>query len=79
MIKLNLYYTSHCHLCDLAESILASLSSEHDISWILIEIVDSDELLAKYSTRIPVIERLDNQTEIQWPFTTPELIQFLVI
>ena len=45
MLKLNLYTTSHCHLCEQAEAILKSIMKDYDISWISIEIADNDQLL----------------------------------
>ncbi|OGV77579.1 MAG: glutaredoxin [Methylotenera sp. RIFCSPLOWO2_02_FULL_45_14] len=77
MIKLNLYSTSHCHLCEQAESLLDILSKQYDISWVLIEITDDAELLENYSHIIPVIKRLNNNREIAWPFTIGDIERFI--
>jgi Glutaredoxin-like domain (DUF836) len=73
--KLNLYSTSHCHLCDLAHSLLMSFSD--DIALKIIDIAEDEALLDTYSLRIPVLQRQDTQAELHWPFTTTEIIHFL--
>ena len=42
-----------------------------------VDIADSDELLALYGIRIPVIKRSDTGVEIGWPFDSQQFIQFL--
>ncbi|MDD2933617.1 MAG: glutaredoxin family protein [Methylotenera sp.] len=76
-INLNLYSTSHCHLCEQAESLLVTLSNQYDISWMLVEITDNAELLESYEIRIPVLKRLSDQSEIVWPFTIVDVEQFI--
>jgi hypothetical protein len=76
-VKLILYSTSHCHLCELAESILKDISVLNDIVWTTIEITEDSMLLLRYEIKIPVIKRVDNEIEIAWPFTAQE-IQSLV-
>ncbi len=77
MQQLNLYSTTHCHLCEQAEALLVNLSIQHDIRWQIIEITEDDELLERYGLIIPVIKRLDNDTEIAWPFTSDEIREFI--
>jgi len=77
MVQLALYSTAHCHLCELAEALLISLTIQYDITWIPIEIADDDNLIEKYGIRIPVIKRIDNYTEIDWPFNKEEIIDFI--
>ena len=67
-MKLNLYSTSHCHLCEEAESLLTIISQQQHIQWEYIEIADNPNLLERYALKIPVIKRIDNNTEIDWPF-----------
>ncbi len=78
MLELNLYSTSHCHLCEQAESLLMSLSEQYDIQWHTIEITEDDKLMQMYEIKIPVIKRTDNDNELNWPFTSQQLIQFLI-
>lgn len=77
MVQLVLYSTSHCHLCEQAEALLISLTIQYDITWIPIEIADDNDLIEKYGIKIPVIKRIDNHTEINWPFSREEIIYFI--
>ncbi|MDP1595854.1 MAG: glutaredoxin family protein [Methylotenera sp.] len=76
-INLNLYSTSHCHLCEQAESLLVTLSKQYDIRWMLVEITDDAELLENYGIKIPVLKRLSDQSEIEWPFTLVDIECFI--
>ncbi len=76
-MNLNLYTTSHCHLCEQAESLLAALANDFDLQWSTIEIADDTRLLNLYEIKIPVLKRLDNNHEICWPFTLNEIMQFI--
>ena len=72
-MKLVLYSTSHCHLCEQAADLLAQagVEAEH------VDIVEDDALLESYGTRIPVVKRLDNGEEIGWPFDAAMMLRFL--
>lgn len=75
LFPLKLYTTTHCHLCEQAlELILQNTSLEN---LILIEIANDDALLSTYGTRIPVLQRTYDQTELDWPFNADSLIAFL--
>jgi len=67
MTKLILYTTAGCHLCDLADAILQTLSKQYDLTIIHTEIGDDDALVERYGIRIPVVQFPDN-TELGWPF-----------
>lgn len=70
---IRLYTTSACHLCELAEALLqdANLTAES------IEIANEDALVLRYGVRIPVIKRLDTQAELDWPFTSQDILLFM--
>lgn len=70
---IQLYTTSACHLCELAEALLeeAKLTAES------IEIANEDALVLRYGIRIPVLKRLDTEAELNWPFTAQDILQFL--
>ena len=72
-MKLVLYSTSHCHLCEQAADLLAQagVDAEH------VDILDDEVLLEIYGTRIPVLKRLDNGEELGWPFDVALLLRFL--
>lgn len=77
MVQLILYSTSHCHLCEEAEALLTSLTKQYDINWVPIEITNDDNLVEKYGTKIPVIKRVDNHSEISWPFSAKEIANLI--
>jgi predicted DCC family thiol-disulfide oxidoreductase YuxK len=79
MIQLQLYSTSHCHLCEEAENILEILSKQHDISWTTIEIAEDVKLYEKYSLAIPVVKRKNYNTEIFWPFSIDEIEKLIAL
>lgn len=68
IINLELYSTSHCHLCDQAESLLLKLNTAYQFEYQLIDIVDDANLYSRYQFKIPVLKRLDTGNEICWPF-----------
>jgi hypothetical protein len=76
-IFLHLYSTSHCHLCEQAESLLGILTKDFDLQWSNIEIADDSTLLELYELKIPVLRRMDNNLEICWPFTLSEITQLI--
>lgn len=75
MKQLNLYSTSHCHLCELAHSLLMNISD--DFSLKVIDIAEHEMLLGEYSLRIPVLLRQDTQAELNWPFSAMDINEFL--
>lgn len=77
MKQLVLYTTSHCHLCEQAEAMLIHLKSYYEVNWLQQEISDDDDLTERYGIRIPVIARMDNQTELNWPFTENDIAIFI--
>jgi len=77
MTQLVLYTTSHCHLCEQALELLIRLKKQHAINWITKEISDDDDLIEKYGIRIPVIQRIDNQSELNWPFSENDIVMLI--
>ena len=77
MKQLVLYTTSHCHLCEQAEALLITLKGQYEINWLPIEISTDDKLTEKYGISIPVIKRVDNQTELNWPFTENDIVMLI--
>jgi len=75
MSRLLLYYTEHCHLCDEAEALLQAAGLEGDYT--KVEIADDPGLLELYEILIPVLKRVDNQKQLNWPFGPGELARFL--
>lgn len=72
-MKLLLYGTRFCHLCEQAEALLhaAGVTAEY------IDIAEDNVLLEKYRLRIPVLLRNDNGAELDWPFDAQALQRFI--
>ena len=68
-----LYGTDGCHLCHDAQALLRA----HGLAWQDIDIVDDDALYQRYGIRIPVLQRGDSQAELNWPFGSAQLAEFL--
>jgi len=77
MTQLILYTTSHCHLCEQALALLINLKDQYAINWQTKEISDDDNLIDKYGIRIPVIQRIDNQSELNWPFSADDIVMLV--
>jgi len=43
----------------------------------VVDITQSEQLVARYGTRIPVLRRNDTGNELSWPFTQDQLLNFL--
>ncbi|MBA59793.1 MAG: hypothetical protein CMQ40_11585 [Gammaproteobacteria bacterium] len=71
-MKVNLYTTSGCHLCELAITLLEDMVRAGEIMEIKeIEIANSEILIQEYGTRIPVVAI--HEEELDWPFEIPAL------
>lgn len=73
-MKLVLYGTAYCHLCEQAEAILqvVGVEAKH------IDIAEDDALLETYGTRIPVVGREDTGAELGWPFDEAAVKRFIL-
>ena len=74
--KLELYTGPHCELCDTAkELIYASLPvGSYELS--LVDVTTSLELKKAYGLRIPVLRHPASGAELEWPFTSGQLLAF---
>lgn len=65
-----LYHTLGCHLCELAEALVVPLAQARGLRLKRVDIADSEQLLERYGTRIPVLRAgaLRGEEEIGWPF-----------
>lgn len=84
MVRAILYGTLGCHLCDVAEALLAPLLPSlsevcgADCEIECIDIADDDVLLERYGATIPVLRRLDDDAELSWPFDAAGAEAFLL-
>ena len=72
-----LYSTAGCHLCEIANGLLKSVSLEHPFTLKIVDIANNDRLFEKYGIRIPVIKFEHADQELGWPFDIDELQDFL--
>lgn len=72
-MKLSLYSTWGCHLCEQAEQLLlqAGLAGAVEI----IDIVDEPAVFERYRVHIPVLKV--NEQELFWPFELEQIQQLL--
>ena len=75
--ELVFYTTAGCHLCDVARQIYQATLSPDFFNIREIDIADTDELVDRYGTRIPVLRRIKDDTELNWPFDQQALMDFL--
>ena len=75
--QLIFYTTLGCHLCEDAKAIYTSVLSPEYFSVEEVDIADSPALVDQYGTRIPVLKRCKDNTELNWPFTPQQLMDFL--
>lgn len=72
MISVTLFTTAGCHLCELADAILKSISIPNTLVVNHVEIGDDDSLIERYGLTIPVV-RFEDDTEFNWPFSETDL------
>lgn len=72
-VNTKLYGNPFCHLCADAEAILHRAG----VTAIRIDITENQDLFEKYSLRIPVLQRVDNNAELAWPFDAAAVSRFL--
>lgn len=71
-----LYGTLGCHLCELAEQqLLPWVAAGWQIE--LVDIAEDDDLMARYSLVIPVLQHVASARELGWPFDQAALLGFL--
>lgn len=78
MLTITLYHTLGCHLCELAEAVLDDVRADgHAFDVEKIDISISEELVARYGIRIPVLLHPIKQTALDWPFDAERVEQWL--
>lgn len=77
-MRVTLFTTAGCHLCELALTQLQTLQQQLPIDIHSVEIGDDDALVAEYGVRIPVVKCADT-AELGWPFDLPQLLAFLQV
>lgn len=78
MIRLQLFGTSGCHLCELAEQIInESLPNNTAVIIELIDIAKQEQFQERYALRIPVLFNAATKKDLGWPFDTLQVKQFI--
>ena len=72
-MKIYLYSTLGCHLCEQAKVILWPLLLKYQFRLAEIDISTSDEMIEHYGTRIPVLSVGEISAELNWPFTPAQV------
>lgn len=75
-MSLILYQRDDCHLCDLALEVLAAARVPEFDS---VFIDDDDALQARYGVRVPVLRDDARGIELDWPFDTQTLRNWLTL
>lgn len=69
--------TVGCHLCEVAEQLIASSVDMQKYAIYQVDIADDDDLVERYGVKIPVLLDLESKDELEWPFDQSQLLEFL--
>jgi glutaredoxin len=77
-MKLILFGTSACHLCEQAHSLLQeTLSHYPQVDLETIDIAEQNQWQEKYAIRIPVLFHPQSQRELGWFFDQTTVLAFI--
>lgn len=77
-MKLILFGTSACHLCEMAQELLIPLLKNYPSCQLeLVDIAEQTQWQEKYAIRIPVLLHPESQQELGWPFDQVAVIKFI--
>jgi hypothetical protein len=70
-----IYSTEGCHLCDLAQDVIAQLDllAQCEVT----DIAESADLVEEFGIRIPVVQAKATQACLDWPFDAEQLAHFI--
>jgi hypothetical protein len=81
MMRLFIYHTLGCHLCELAEAAVQQiLVAAPFVELVQVEKIDialDEQLMARYGETIPVIRLEHAQEELGWPFEPSMVAAYL--
>ncbi|MGR9046245.1 MAG: glutaredoxin family protein [Gammaproteobacteria bacterium] len=79
MIRLILFGTQGCHLCERAEELIGGYQAEKPGLLLIekIDIAEQEQWQARYAVRIPVLYHIQTGEEFSWPFDQAGLRDFL--
>ncbi len=70
--------TEACHLCDQAQALLLQFQGALAVDVLLEDIAESEEQVQRYGVRIPVLLHEETGAELDWPFDSIQLRQWLI-
>ena len=78
IIELTLYTTEGCHLCEDAQVLLQQLLVQYPERFQIevVDIIESNQLVEKYGTRIPVVTNVQSEQDLGWPFSYADLLHY---
>ncbi len=79
-IRLILFGTQGCHLCEEAEAVLAQCQDDSETgAWQVdaVDIADEEQWQDRYAVRIPVLYHEDSGRELDWPFSGQDVREFI--
>ncbi len=71
-MKVILYSTVGCHLCEQAKQVLWPLVVQYQFRFLEIDIAEDDALMSRYGIRIPVLASPGIERELSWPFSVKD-------
>ena len=71
-MKVILYSTAGCHLCEQAKQILWPLAVQYQLRFVEVDVADDDALMSRYGIRIPVLASPASERELNWPFSVKD-------
>ena len=78
-MRLQIFGTSGCHLCEQAREIIQDCLSDRFDIWIeAIDIAEYEQWQAQYAIRIPVLYHPETQKELGWPFDQAKIKEFII-
>jgi hypothetical protein len=79
MMRLLLFGTYGCHLCEQAREIIQDCLSDRFDQWVEpIDIAEIEQWQAQFAIRIPVLYHPESQKELGWPFDQTQVEEFII-
>ena len=80
MIRLLLFGTFGCHLCEQAELIIINcLANNKELTIETIDIAEQEQWQEQYAIRIPVLCHPETKKDLGWPFNQTHVKEFILI
>ena len=78
MIRLLLFGTSGCHLCEQAQLILNDFFPNNvELTIETVDIAEQGQWQEQYAIRIPVLYHPESKNELGWPFNQAHVKEFI--